>query len=162
MFFNHLWNDFHLWNTHHNVLLMRPQGSNAVDTQVHPLVKTDVSAINVVNSVVFRLIPAILRSHWPCNLGQFFQGQCEIYRQLWTPQGYVLLSQSTKAHRVVNTQTFKSLYLNTGYGLRNQELGPPVFCEGFGVTIPMGHNIVTKSQLSMFKYSYCYESQPMC
>lgn len=58
---------FHLWNTHHNVLLM--QGSHAVDAQVHPLVKTDVSAITVVNSVVFQLVPAILRSHWPCNLG---------------------------------------------------------------------------------------------
>lgn len=69
MFFNHLGNDFHLWNTHHNVLLNGPQGSNAVDTQVHPLVKTDVSAITVVNSVVFRLIPAILRSHWPCTWG---------------------------------------------------------------------------------------------
>lgn len=60
---------FHLWNTHHNILLMGPQGSHAVDAQVHPLVKTDVSTITVVNSVVFRLIPAILRSHWPCNLG---------------------------------------------------------------------------------------------
>lgn len=60
---------FHLWNTRHNVLSMGPQGSHAVDAQIYPLVKRDVSAVTVINSVVFRLVPAILRIHRPCNLG---------------------------------------------------------------------------------------------
>lgn len=48
---------------------MGSQGSHAVAAQVYPLVKTDVVALAVVNSVVFQLIPTILRSHRPCNLG---------------------------------------------------------------------------------------------